>query len=543
MEFNTINSLQKISGKDGHITSTELKKIDENNDGCISSEEAQKSNIDSKDLSELNKLYSSHNSNPNKVIFSKEALEAKKQQKFVENNFKSIDSDKDGFLSKKELSQALQNNNFSKEDKEIISKLKSNIEDLEEYSNDEWFDENDGITLKDMNAFVKEVEKNNKNITRSDKSIFASELTDFVKNNFAKFDTNKDGFISKGELDKLIHSPNIKGQDAVNISTLRKTIETIEEISNDEWFDENDGITLKDIEGFLNKAEKNSNDKDVSSIINSYNVSMSRLNNINHDLYSNKANPLESIKTRNMAQGSIGDCFFLSAVASVVERNPQEIKDMIKDNNNGTYTVKFPGADKEVTVQPPTDSEIIMYGTSGQDGMWLTLLEKAYAKLRNDSGIFGKNDNPHDTIDGGDFQDASIKLLTAHKVDTDYLPLTSKDTMRKKLMTALNPDDGRTKIVTASTFMDGDNSKNMMPNHVFSILSYDPKTDTVRVRNPWGNGSDATGIKNKDPNNDGTFTLTIDELDDYFNLLAFEESSPIDNYDHLKNRYLYKLIP
>jgi hypothetical protein len=35
-------------------------------------------------------------------------------------------------------------------------------------------------------------------------------------------------------------------------------------------------------------------------------------------------------------QGSLGDCFFLAAVASVVARDPAQIQSLIADNLDGT---------------------------------------------------------------------------------------------------------------------------------------------------------------------------------------------------------------
>ncbi|RYX94263.1 hypothetical protein EON78_06055, partial [bacterium] len=377
----------------------------------------------------------------------------------------------------------------------------------------------------------------------SENSTVAGTLEKYVKENFKKIDPNNNGFISKGELDKLIHSPAIKGDEAAMIIGLRRGIESLEEYSNDEWFDENDGITLKDMTKFLEKSQSNPNDPTINTIVSYYDAAKNRISDAKPELFANKTNPLASINVDNIKQGTIGDCFFISAVAGVAARNPQEIKDMIKDNSDGTYTVKFPGANKPITVKAPTDGEIGMYATTGQDGMWLTLMEKAYAELRNSTATTYNHDNPHQAIDGGDFQDSSIKLLTAHKVDTDFLPLTSKDSMKSKLMKALNPEDGIKRLVTASTFMDGDDKKNLATNHVYTILSYDPKTETVRVRNPWGGNNDATNIKNNDGKDDATFTLTIDELDEHFNLLAFEGNQPITNYDHLDARYLYKFNP
>lgn len=56
-------------------------------------------------------------------------------------------------------------------------------------------------------------------------------------------------------------------------------------------------------------------------------------------------------------QGGIGDCWFLAALSNLSEstKGKQIAKDTIKDNGNGTYTVKFKGADVPVEV---TEDEV-----------------------------------------------------------------------------------------------------------------------------------------------------------------------------------------
>ena len=53
-------------------------------------------------------------------------------------------------------------------------------------------------------------------------------------------------------------------------------------------------------------------------------------------------------------QGEIGDCFFLASIAAaaVKPKGLQILNNSIKENSDGSYTVKFKGADKEYIVTP-----------------------------------------------------------------------------------------------------------------------------------------------------------------------------------------------
>lgn len=273
-------------------------------------------------------------------------------------------------------------------------------------------------------------------------------------------------------------------------------------------------------------------------------------------LYSNsELNPelfpggVEGISHADVIQGTVGDCWFLSALASLAERRPKDIVDMIKDNKNGTFTVKFPGLSSEVTVSKPTEKELEKYAHRGSNnGIWAAVLEKAYAEHLNNkcgqvddilksvlkySSMTGsvafelikdknitKHNVPQNTITPN-IASQGISIVTGSSTDTDILTLTRDSTIRSKLTKAFEND----KVVTlhAIRWTAGSKENNIPDNHIYSVLSFDPKTDTVRVRNPWGPGSDATGIKNPDNLNDGVFTLTIAELNKYFSDICYEE--------------------
>ncbi len=220
------------------------------------------------------------------------------------------------------------------------------------------------------------------------------------------------------------------------------------------------------------------------------------------NLYGDSKNFKDSIVPDACVQpDSIGNCYFVAALASLAKTDPQSVLDMIKVNANGTFTVKFPGATKEVTVDKPTDSEIEQVHGRTKYGVWPLVLMKAYGKYCGG----GKSDL--DGSDGGSLLSAGVAVLTSKGVVNEGLgrmiPLMSWKSLDTEMKDALNPANRKDALpVTASTSktlyggeatVDG-----FVRGHVYSVLEYKPdasniKQGKVAVRNPWG-GADATRV-------------------------------------------------
>lgn len=122
------------------------------------------------------------------------------------------------------------------------------------------------------------------------------------------------------------------------------------------------------------------------------------------DLFIQGAGDAGAIDPNDVRQGSLGDCYLMAALMSVARTDPQCIRDMVKDNGNGTYTVRFfldrlgmsliGRGTKEVTVDarvPTHPGGSPRYAKTGdqtiQDGetryeLWAMIVEKAWAKLK-----------------------------------------------------------------------------------------------------------------------------------------------------------------
>lgn len=78
-------------------------------------------------------------------------------------------------------------------------------------------------------------------------------------------------------------------------------------------------------------------------------------------------------------QGSIGSCYFHASVAAIAQTNPRSIEQMIRPNQDGTYSVQFPDGKKENAY--PQDIDFARRsGYEQSEGLWVGVLFRAYAQ-------------------------------------------------------------------------------------------------------------------------------------------------------------------
>lgn len=120
------------------------------------------------------------------------------------------------------------------------------------------------------------------------------------------------------------------------------------------------------------------------------------------------------IQASDVRQGAIGDCYLASALCAVAGTRPDAIKNAIKDNGDGTYSVRFYelGYDGKKTAHVQTvDADLahngdrVAYANSTEtvDGkefmeLWPSILEKAYAAWKGSYDAIGNGGNSGDVI-------------------------------------------------------------------------------------------------------------------------------------------------
>lgn len=133
------------------------------------------------------------------------------------------------------------------------------------------------------------------------------------------------------------------------------------------------------------------------------------------------------IDIRDIDQGTLGSCYFLGLLGGIARTQPDFIEQMIIDNLDGTYTIRFyneDGTERNTTIDDKfwTDRNgIPIYSNvSDQDPKhietWVMLIEKAWAKLHGG----------YDHIEGGNTKKIRYDIaISGNK--REYLDLTETD--------------------------------------------------------------------------------------------------------------------
>lgn len=232
----------------------------------------------------------------------------------------------------------------------------------------------------------------------------------------------------------------------------------------------------------------------------------------------------------DVTQGQLGDCYFLSTIASLAQEHPDALKQIVRDNGNGTYTVtfhkppffdqvKFAGSNANVVggglanvasrlgVLPagetisvtvdgdfPVDSQgnYLKYGrdTEGNE-LWVPVMEKAWAQLWGDYGR---------TV-GGDPATA-MYLLTGSKVSRHGLGEGKADAVFADLKQAF----ANKELVVADTanMPWSKTAEGLVKGHAYTVLGVSERDGEkyVQIRNPWGQKEPGA-----DGRNDGVFEM------------------------------------
>lgn len=243
----------------------------------------------------------------------------------------------------------------------------------------------------------------------------------------------------------------------------------------------------------------------------------------------------EGIKYDAVVQGGINNCFFMAPLSSVAQAYPQVIRESIKQNSDGSYTVTFAGArDKPQLVQPLTMEEQRKFAQTGPGGVWPAVMEKAFGQyLKNNPDererILGHSagwflDSAQEYADSGKATEV-LKLLTG------YMPggIKLKDSHNVDGVQSLLQDnfkDGKALPVVAGIAAGNETalSKGLHPEHDYSVLGY--ADGIVTVRDPRGRTELNISGKRME-SKEGVFKMTVQDFAKAFDEVLVGRNKPV----------------
>jgi hypothetical protein len=228
----------------------------------------------------------------------------------------------------------------------------------------------------------------------------------------------------------------------------------------------------------------------------------------------------------DISQGATGDCYYLSTLASLAERNPSWIEQMFIDNGDGTFTVRFfttPSTAHYVTVDrylPVSASGREIYADFGankddpNNELWVALAEKAFAQF-NESGWHNSNaTNSYGGIWGGGASRAMARLTGWEAfrapVSENAIPFSADDDpvqTREQIISRLNAG----KLMAISDKADPPDPR-IPGNHVYAVLGYNSLTETFTIFNPWGFDRGTTSLAQNPALMDLSWTEIVDNF-------------------------------
>ena len=221
------------------------------------------------------------------------------------------------------------------------------------------------------------------------------------------------------------------------------------------------------------------------------------------------------VEAGDVQQGQIGNCYFPAAVAAMAKSDPNIIKNMVKANGDGTYTVTFKERDwstgRTKDVQVKVDGDLYarsyggpLYGHSSNSSeptkmeMWFPIIEKAYASWKGSYDAIGNGGHSADVFE--DFTGREGRSIsTRGSADTVWNTITTAVDNKRPVAAGTHDDGGPVNYTNTGVYGD----------HAYSVLGYE-KQGTERyviLRNPWGESEPAGNGAN-----DGVFKLKLAEF-------------------------------
>jgi hypothetical protein len=320
-------------------------------------------------------------------------------------------------------------------------------------------------------------------------------FTAVVRAHFSAWDTDKNGRLTLNEVDAMFTNPRIKGDEAAAVAVIKYLARNYIDGQIDKGAkDPTAGLppfTLEQLDAYEGKSAKAAKKGKLLKYDQWFAAYQQRIKNTPRDLFPDGLPKLEAV-----VQGDLGDCYFINMVGAMVHRHPKKVCAMIRPEGK-RFAVQFADKAKPVLIMPPTDAEIALNSTAEKNGLWLTVIEKAYGA--HERKKLPKEERSKDAIDaaayGGSAYDA-IATLTNH--DTIWVKWSDPN-LHGELAKAVGQG-----CLICTTVRNKDAPPPLHTGHVYAVIGYDVGARLVTVfagaqteHTPKGNASYENGYEVK----------------------------------------------
>jgi len=329
-----------------------------------------------------------------------------------------------------------------------------------------------------------------------------------VDKNFGAWDKDGSGNLSPGELEQAMRDPNLKGDDATALMILRRNQAAMGGLKPD-----GAGVSQQDLAAWQGADTSHPT---VNKTSMEFEITRRQ------ELPATGPLSQESFDPSQIKQGSDGTCILLTSMAS---KSPEELRQMVTDNGNGTYTVKFADG-RTATVPEPTEAQRRYHSTGPNGERWPAVMELAARDILTKAG-----QDP----DKGVPPEEAFRLVTGQPGQTlvmtkvpEEVPNPPAEVRYDQLGQTLTDALARGGPVIAGTanhaglpepYNKIEELRNGLVNgHMYSVQGFDPETNQVTLRNPHGQGEYQMRPDGVD---DGTFKMPLDEFyANFFNVVV-----------------------
>lgn len=404
-------------------------------------------------------------------------------------------------LTKEQLAQALQDPSFKGEKAQVLAAMYHGFDKIRNISNHEWFFQSKRIAASDLDLLPSLPKKHQEFVDRIvDASIWSDK-------NFSAY-AGSDGLLRASKLTEALNSPTLRDMDKQPLKTISELLEK-----------HPGGVDAKRLDELFRIASVDTPEARLLNTV--YDAVRRTAVARNESKGESRLYPSfpRGINPDAVKQGVIGDCYFIAALSAVAKSDPDTIRKSIQDNNNGTYTVTFKGApDRPITVKAPTEAEMGLYNSGRDNGVWATVMEKAYGKMRNSDRWFGAY-TPQDALDGGGYTGEALKLVSGEKVYS-LAASSNEEALSQSFDLAFRGGTKFTSVTAVSLAAEaagapGRTKDGFVRGHAYTVVGFDRDdkgNGSLVLQNPWAG-------KNGTP--DGRFKVPLVKAIRNFHIFDF----------------------